>query len=137
MHTERTFALIKPDAIDAKHVGDIISAIEKNGFTIRALQMRQLSEPEVKEFYAIHNQRPFFQEMVSFIVSAPVILMVLERENAIKAWRDLMGATNPAQAAPGTIRQQFGTDIGTNCVHGSDAPETARVELKQFFPEYL
>jgi nucleoside-diphosphate kinase len=134
---ERTFAMIKPDAVAARNSGPIIKVIEDNGFTIVGMEKRQLSKEEVERFYAVHAQRPFFGEMVSFITSGPVILMALEKENAIKAWRDLMGATNPEQAAQGTIRKQFGTSIGNNAVHGSDAVETARIELDQFFPELM
>lgn len=132
---ERTFAMIKPDAVRAKHAGDIISMIEKAGFTILGMRKAHLSKDEVERFYAIHKERPFFGEMVEFVTSGPVILMALEKDNAVKAWRDLMGATDPAKAEEGTVRKRFGSSIGNNAAHGSDAPETARIELEQFFPE--
>lgn len=132
---ERTFAMIKPDAVAAKNSGKIIDLIEKNGFTIVAMEKKRLSKDTVEQFYAVHNQRPFFGEMVESIISGPVIIMALEKENAILAWRDLMGATNPAQAAEGTVRKLFGTSIGLNAAHGSDASETAQQELALMFPQ--
>jgi nucleoside-diphosphate kinase len=132
---ERTFAMIKPDAVAAHTIGKIIDMIERNGFTILRLQLRTLSKPEVEKFYAIHKERPFFPEIVAFMTSGPSVLMVLEKDNAIKAWRDLMGATDPKKAAPGTVRALYGTNTGSNATHGSDAPETAITEIKQFFPE--
>jgi nucleoside-diphosphate kinase len=132
---ERTFAMIKPDAIAAKNSGKIIDLIERNGFTIVRMEKAQLGKQQAQEFYAVHKDRPFFDELVSFVTSGPVIVMALEKENAIKAWRDLMGATDPQKAAEGTIRKQFGTNIGNNATHGSDAPETAKVELGLFFPD--
>lgn len=131
---QRTFAMIKPDAVAAKNAGKIIDLIEKNGFTILAMEKTQLSKDKAQEFYAVHKERPFFGELVDFIVSGPVIILALEKENAILAWRDLMGATDPNKAAEGTIRKLFGTSIGTNATHGSDAAETAAVELKLMFP---
>ena len=131
---ERTFAIIKPDATAAKHAGNIISLIELNGFNIIGMQKKQLTRAEAETFYAVHKERPFFGELVNYMISGPVIVMALEKENAIQEWRDLMGATNPAKAAPGTIRRMFGTSIGSNATHGSDAPETAKEELKFFFP---
>lgn len=135
MPIERTFAMIKPDAVAAKNTGDIIKTIEQAGFTILAMEKKQLTPESARQFYAIHSHRPFFNEMVTFVTSGPVVLMALEKENAVKAWRDLMGATNPADAAEGTIRKRFGTSIGTNAAHGSDALETAHTELEQFFPQ--
>lgn len=132
---EYTFAMIKPDAVKAHHVGAIIDMIEKNGFEIVGLRRAELTRKEVEQFYAVHNQRPFFGEMVDFIVSGPVILMALKKDNAILAWRELMGATDPQKADAGTIRKLFGANIGNNAVHGSDARETAKLELSQFFPE--
>ena len=132
---ERTFAMIKPDAIAAKNTGKIIDMIEKNGFTILAMRKTQLDKQTAQTFYAVHKERPFFGELVSFVTSGPVIVMALEKDNAVKAWRDLMGATDPQKAEAGTIRKLFGTSIGTNATHGSDAPETAQEELKLFFPE--
>lgn len=131
---QRTFAMIKPDAVAAGNSGKIIDLIEKNGFKIVGMYKTILTKPQVETFYAVHNQRPFFGEMVSFITSGPVVLLALEKENAIQAWRDLMGATDPSKADQGTIRKLFGTSIGNNAVHGSDAPETAQQELALFFP---
>lgn len=131
---EKTFGIIKPDAVSNGHTGAIIDRIEREGFTIVGMEKRQLGTAEVEQFYAVHNERPFFGDMVSFMTSGPVVLLALQKEGAIKAWRDLMGATNPAEAADNTLRKEFGTDIGANATHGSDAPETAAVELGQFFP---
>lgn len=133
MAIEHTFAMIKPDAVKAKNTGKIIAMIEENGFEILRMQKGQLSKEMAEAFYGVHAQKPFFGELVEFITSGPVIVMALEKEGAIKAWRDLMGATNPADAAEGTIRKKFGTSIGTNATHGSDAPETAAFELGLFF----
>lgn len=131
---EKTLAIIKPDAIAALRAGDIISLIELNKFTIKQMVKMELSRSQAEAFYAVHKERPFYGELVSYMISGPVIVMALEKENAIQEWRDLMGATNPAKAAPGTIRRMFGTSIGSNATHGSDAPETAQMELKFFFP---
>lgn len=130
---EHTFAMIKPDAVSAKQSGKIIDMIEQNGFVILRLVKGQLSQDMAKLFYDVHKDKPFFNELVDFVISGPVIIMVLEKENAIKAWRDLMGATDPLKAEEGTIRKKFGTSIGKNVVHGSDAPETAARELMLFF----
>lgn len=132
---ERTFAIIKPDAVEAKNAGKIIDLIEKNGFNIVRMEKKQLSLKQAQEFYAVHKERPFFGEMTSFIASGPVVILALEKNNAIKAWRDLMGATDPKKAEAHTIRALYATDIGKNAVHGSDAPETAAVELAYFFPD--
>jgi nucleoside-diphosphate kinase len=132
---ERTLAIIKPDAVAALESGDIIKLIELNKFTIVALQKMQLSKKQAEAFYAVHAARPFFGELVAHMISAPVMVMALEKENAIADWRTLMGATNPAQAAPGTIRYMFGIGIGSNATHGSDSTATAEQELKLFFPE--
>lgn len=132
---ERTFAMIKPDAVAAKNSGKIIDMIEAHGFTIVGMKKTHLDEKKAGEFYAVHKERPFFGELVSFVSSGPVILLALEKDNAVKAWRDLMGATDSRKADKGTIRNLFGTDIGKNATHGSDAPETAKVELALFFPE--
>jgi nucleoside-diphosphate kinase len=134
MVLETTFAILKPDAVKNGNSGEIIKLIELNGFTIKGMEKKQLSQQEAETFYAVHNKRPFFGELIEYITSGPVIVMALEKENAIQEWRDLMGATNPAEAAVGTIRKMFGLNIGTNATHGSDAPETARVELAFFFP---
>lgn len=130
---ERTFAMIKPDAVKHHNIGNIIAMIEAHGFTIDRMEKKQLSRSTAQQFYAVHKDRPFFGELVDFITSGPVIVLALEKENAIKAWRDLMGATNPAQAAEGTIRKKYAHSIGENAVHGSDAPETAAQELALIF----
>ncbi len=135
MIQERTFAMIKPDAVKARVTGNIITLIEKNMFDILRLQKIHLTKDKVERFYAVHSHRPFFAEMVSFIASGPVIVMALEKENAVAAWRRLMGATNPQDADEGTIRKLFGISIGQNAVHGSDAIETACEELGLFFPD--
>lgn len=132
---EKTLAIIKPDAMKALRAGDIISLIELNKFTIKRMTKLQLSREQAEAFYAIHSDKPFFGELVDYMISGPVIVMALEKENAIQEWRDLMGATNPAKAAPGTLRRMFGTSIGNNATHGSDAPETAQQELKFFFSD--
>lgn len=133
MMIERTFAMIKPDAVKAGNIGNIIAMIEHHGFSIVKMEKRQLTQDIARAFYAVHKERPFYNELVDFITSGPVVVLALEKENAIKAWRDLMGATNPAQAAEGTIRKKFASSIGENAVHGSDAPETAAQELALIF----
>ena len=133
MAIEHTFAMIKPDAIQAKNAGKIIALIEENGFDILRMQKGQLSKEMAEAFYQVHKDRPFYGELVEFVTSGPVIIMALEKDGAIKAWRDLMGATNPAEAAEGTVRKLFGTSIGHNAAHGSDATETAAFELALFF----
>ena len=132
---QRTFAMIKPDAVAAKNSGKIIDMIEKNGFTILGMEKIQLNKEKASEFYAVHKERPFFGELVEFVTSGPVIVLALEKENGVLAWRDLMGATDPLKANEGTIRKIFGKNIGNNATHGSDAPETAHVELGLFFPK--
>jgi nucleoside-diphosphate kinase len=132
---ERTFAIIKPDAVACGIAGEILSTIEKNGFRIRGMRMVRLHREEAEGFYAVHRGKPFFSGLVDFMTEGPVIVMLLEREDAIQKWREVMGATNPANAAEGTIRKRFGTAIDRNCVHGSDAPETARTEIAYFFRE--
>jgi len=134
MTQERTLAIIKPDAVRAHYSGPIIELAEQNGFTIIHMEKRTLSQEEVIEFYIMHKERSFFKELVDFMTSGPVVLLLLERENAITAWRDLMGATNPAQATVGTLRYMFGTDVGCNATHGSDSPESAERETNFFFP---
>ncbi len=133
MSVERTFAIIKPDAVAAKQAGEIIAMIEKAGFKFLALRMTKMSEAQAKGFYAVHRERPFYAGLVKFMTEGPVFVMALEREDAIRKWREVMGATNPANAAEGTIRKRFATSVERNCVHGSDAPETAAVELGFFF----
>ena len=130
---ERTFAIIKPDAVAAGQSGEIIAIIQKAGFRVAGMKMKRLSQHEAEAFYAVHRERPFYAGLVKFMTEGPVIVMVLEAPDAIKKWRDTMGATNPANAAEGTIRKRFATSIERNCVHGSDAPETAAVEIPFFF----
>jgi len=131
---EKTFAIIKPDAVKGRNVGKIIDMIEQNGFTIVRMEKRKLTKEQAEAFYAVHKEKPFFGEVIDFITSGPIVAMVLEKENAIQEWRKLMGETNSQKAAAGTIRQQFGTDIMVNAVHGSDAPETAEIEIGLMFP---
>ncbi|MGB8467551.1 MAG: nucleoside-diphosphate kinase [Candidatus Babeliales bacterium] len=132
---ERTLAIIKPDAVIARHSGEIIEMIEKHGFDILRMQKVQLSEDQVRSFYAVHKDKPFFGEITEFISSGPIVVMVLEKENAVKSWRDLMGATDPSKASAGTIRALFGKSIGNNAVHGSDSVQNASVEIAQFYPD--
>ena len=130
---ERTFAIIKPDAVAKGFTGGILAMIEKAGFRILGLKRIRLTRPQAEAFYAVHSARPFFQGLVAFMTEGPVVVLVLEKENAIADWRTLMGATNPANAAEGTIRKQFAENIERNACHGSDAPETAAVETPFFF----
>lgn len=130
---ERTFAIIKPDAVAAGQSGEIIAIIQKAGFRVVGMKMKRLSQIEAEGFYAVHRERPFFPSLVKFMTEGPVIVMALEAPDAIKKWRDTMGATNPANAAEGTIRKRFAASIERNCVHGSDAPETAAAEIPFFF----
>ena len=131
--TQRTFAIIKPDAVAKKTAGQIIARIEESGLDIIALKRLQLDDAMAKGFYAVHKERPFFGDLVKFMTSGPVVAMVLEGENAIARWRDLMGPTNSNEAPAGTLRGDFGTDIERNAVHGSDAPETAKLEISYWF----
>ncbi len=133
MATERTFAIIKPDAVKRGLTGEILSRIHKAGFSIIAIKSKWMSIGEAQGFYAVHKARPFFGELTQFMSSGKSVVMVLESENAIGKWRDTMGATDPAKAAPGTIRRDLGTSIQNNCTHGSDAPETAAFEIAYFF----
>lgn len=130
---ERTFAIIKPNAFEAGNAGAIISRIYSEGFTIVGMKKLYLSKLEAEGFYAVHRERPFFGELTDFMSSGPCIVMVLEAEEAIKKWRDLMGATNPAEAAEGTLRKEFGISLEKNATHGSDAPDTAAFEINYFF----
>ena len=133
MSTERTFAIIKPDAVRARVAGRILARIEEAGFTIRGLRLTHLTRREAEGFYAVHRERPFFASLTEFMSSGPCIVMALEAPDAIRKWRALMGATDPAKAEPGTLRREFGTSIEHNATHGSDAPETAAFELGYFF----
>ena len=132
--TERTFAIIKPDAVRARHAGRILARIEEAGFTIRAMRLVHLTKQDAEGFYAVHRERPFFASLTSFMSSGPCIVMALEAPDAIRKWRTLMGATDPAKADAGTLRKEFGASIEQNATHGSDAPETAAFELRFFFP---
>lgn len=132
--SERTFSIIKPDAVGAGNAGAILSRIEKAGFKIVAAQMRHLTRAEAEGFYHVHQERPFFGSLCDFMSSGPCITLVLEKENAIPELRTLMGATDPAKADPGTIRKDFADSIEANAIHGSDAPETAAFEIGYFFP---
>jgi len=133
MATDRTLTIIKPDAVAAGQTGEIIAIIQKAGFRVVGMKMKRLSQLEAEGFYAVHKERPFYGSLVKFMTEGPVVLMALEAPDAIKKWRDTMGATNPANAAEGTIRKRFAQSIERNCVHGSDAPETAAVEIPFFF----
>ena len=131
--TERTFAIIKPDAVKARVAGRILARIEEAGFTVKGLRLTHLSKREAEGFYAVHRERPFFGSLTDFMSSGPCIVMALEAPDAIKKWRTLMGATDPAKADAGTLRKDFGSSIEFNATHGSDAPETAAFELGYFF----
>jgi nucleoside-diphosphate kinase len=130
---ERTFAIIKPDAVGRQVAGQILDKIERAGFQIRAMRLARLTKKEAEGFYAVHVGKPFFDGLTDFMSSGPVVLMVLEAPDAIRRWRDLMGATDPAKAADGTLRKLFGTNIGSNATHGSDASDTAAYEIGYFF----
>src|SRR4029077_9718985 len=130
---EQTFAIIKPDAVSNGHTGQILGMIEKAGFRIRGMKMTRLSKQQAEGFYDVHRERPFFSGLVTFMTEGPVVVLVLERENAILHWREVMGATNTEKAAEGTLRKKFATSIERNSTHGSDAPETAAVEIPFFF----
>jgi len=135
MAIERTFSIIKPDGVEKGIIGRVLSRFEAAGLKPVAIKLKRLSQAEAEGFYAVHRARPFFADLVKSMTSAPVVLMVLEGEGAIAKNREVMGATDPRKAAPGTIRAEFATDIEKNTVHGSDAPETAKVEISYFFPE--
>ena len=130
---ERTFAIIKPDACKRNIAGKILAKIEEKGFRVIAMKKIAMTRKQAEGFYAVHRGKPFFDSLTDFMSSGPCIVMVLEKENAIAAWRTLMGATNPANADPGTIRKEFAQSVEANSVHGSDAPETAEYEIKYFF----
>jgi nucleoside-diphosphate kinase len=130
---ERTFAIIKPDAVEGRLAGKILARIEEAGFTIRGMRLQHLSKREAEGFYAVHKARPFFGGLTDFMSSGPCVLLALDAPDAIKKWRTLMGATDPAKADAGTLRKDFGSSIERNATHGSDAPETAAFELGYFF----
>ena len=132
---ERTFAIIKPDAVERNLIGKILERIESNGFRIAAMKKIQLSKAQAEGFYYVHKERPFFGSLTEFMCSGPVVLLVLEKEGAISAWRDLMGATNPEEAGAGTIRKDFALNIEKNSTHGSDSAENAVFETSYFFSE--
>ena len=134
-NAELTLALIKPDAVKLGATGQIITTLELNKFTIKALKKTQLTCEQAQKFYGIHKNKPFFKDLVSYITSGPLVAIALEKQNAIQDWRDLMGATDPQQARPGTIRRMFGTSKTYNAAHGSDAQETAKTELAFFFSD--
>ena len=136
MAVERTLSIIKPDAVAKNVIGEIYTRFEKAGLKVIAARMAHLSRAEAEGFYAVHKGRPFFNDLVQFMSSGPVMIQVLEGENAIQKNRDLMGATDPRKAAAGTIRADFAQSIDANAVHGSDAPETAQAEVAYFFPQY-
>ena len=133
--SNRTFGIIKPDAVRGGKAGAIIQRILDNGFQIRGLKLIHMSRKEAEGFYAVHRERPFFAGLTEFMSSAPCVVMALEKEGAVKAWRDLMGATDPAKADNGTLRKEFGGSVGENAVHGSDSDENAAIEIAYFFSQ--
>src|SRR5215472_5615108 len=133
MAVERTLCIIKPDAVEKQKAGAILQRVEDAGFRVLALQMRHLTLGEAEGFYEIHRQRPFFAELVRFMTRSPVVVAVLERDDAVTRWRDLMGATDPAKASPATIRKLFGSNVGENATHGSDSSDNAKREIGFFF----
>jgi nucleoside-diphosphate kinase len=135
MAIERTLSIIKPDGLEKAVIGKVIARFEEKGLKPVAMRMARLSRAEAEGFYAVHRERPFFPALVEFMTSGPVVLMVLEGEGAIARNREVMGATNPANAAPGTLRKDFASDVQRNTVHGSDSPENAKIEIAYFFPE--
>lgn len=132
---EKTLAIIKPDAVKKKLAGKIIQRIEDEGYHINGMKQLHLTKEEAKGFYIIHKNKPFYESLTDFMSSGPIVVMVLEREDAIAHWRNVMGATDPAQAAPGTLRHEFGFSVERNACHGSDAPETAEWEIDYFYKE--
>ncbi len=133
--TNLTFAMIKPDALRAGKTGSIIQRILDGGFSIRAMKMLHMTLSEAEGFYAVHRERPFFASLTEFMSGDPCVVMVLEKKGAVKAWRDLMGATDPAKADDGTVRKEFGASLGENAVHGSDSDENAAIEIAYFFSQ--
>ena len=133
---EQTLAIIKPDAVSRGLIGKILARVEEQGFRVRALRMVQLSKQTAQAFYQVHAERPFYESLTTYMSSGPVVPMLIERENAIQSLRDLMGATNPQQAVPGTIRRDYGENIERNAIHGSDAAATASVEIAFFFSHF-
>lgn len=133
--TNRTFGIIKPDAVSAGDTGNIIQRISNAGFKLRALKLIHMTLKQAEGFYAVHRERPFFPGLTEFMSSGPCVVMVLEKDGAVKAWRDLMGATDPAKADEGTIRKEFGSSVGENATHGSDSGENAAIEISYFFSQ--
>jgi len=136
MALERTLGIVKPDAVEQRKVGEVVAMIEASGLSIHAMRMIHLSRPQAEGFYEVHRGKPFFDELVRFMTRGPVVVMALEGEGAVLRYRELMGATDPAKAAAGTIREKYGTHVGENACHGSDSPENARVEVNYFFPGF-
>jgi nucleoside-diphosphate kinase len=134
MAVERTFCIIKPDAVEKNKTGAVLAHLEEAGFKIQALRRVHLSRPVAEGFYAIHKERPFFGELVAFMTRSPVVVAVLERDNAVETYRKVMGATDPAKADAGTLRKLFGSNVGENAVHGSDSKDNAKIEIAYFFP---
>ena len=130
-----TFTMIKPKAVENGHIGNILAKVIEGGFTIKAMKYLRLTKEQAMEFYAVHKERPFYNDLTEFMSSGPIVAAVIEKENAVEDYRKLIGATNPADAVEGTIRKLYATSIEANAVHGSDAPETAREEIGYFFPE--
>ena len=128
-----TFGIVKPDAVRAGKVGSIVQRVTDAGFRLRGLKLIHMTREEAEGFYAVHRERPFFGELTTFMSSGPCVVMALERENAVRAWRDLMGATDPSKADAGTLRKEFGASVGENAVHGSDSEENAAIEIAYFF----
>ncbi len=137
MAVERTLSIVKPDAVERNKIGAILAMIEDSGLKILGCRMLHLSRPQAEGFYEVHKERPFFGELVEFMTRSPVVVSVLEADNAVERYRTLMGATNPADADDGTIRKLHGTDIGENAVHGSDSVANGKIEVNYFFPGYL
>ncbi len=135
MELQRTFSIIKPDAVAAGQTGKILALLETNGFKVCGLKMKHLTQKEAEGFYAVHSERPFYKSLVTFMSEGPVVLLCLEREDAVKKLREVMGATNPANAEEGTIRKLFAQSIERNVIHGSDVPETAAAEIPYFFSQ--
>ncbi|RMH81463.1 MAG: nucleoside-diphosphate kinase [Calditrichaeota bacterium] len=132
---EQTFTMLKPECVEENHIGEVIARIEKAGYKIKAMRMVHMTRKEAEAFYAVHRERPFYPDLTAYMSSGPVVAMVLEKENCIADYRQFIGATNPAEAAEGTIRRDFGKDIQRNCVHASDSPENAVKEIRFFFSE--
>ena len=135
MKTNQTFTMIKPDAVGNGHIGAILNKIAEAGFTFKALRMKRLSQTDAEAFYAVHSERPFFNDLVAFMTSGPIVAAVLEKDNAVDDFRALIGATNPEEAAAGTIRKSFATSVGENAIHGSDSNENAATEIAFHFPK--